>query len=108
MHYADHRNVVTARNLATEDDRETPSSPASVLEKILQKQLEDMATVLSSSDPAQSTLYDDIMTMVDRGLYRIALQRCNNVKSAAAAYLGINRNTFQKKMVKLGLEAPKP
>jgi DNA-binding protein Fis len=26
------------------------------------------------------------------------------VKSAAAAYLGINRNTFQKKMVKLGID----
>jgi len=41
---------------------------------------------------------------VERGLFRIALTRSNYVKSAAAAYLGINRNTFKKKMVKLGLD----
>ena len=35
--------------------------------------------------------------MVDRCLVRIALRRSNHVKSAAAVYLGINRNTFQKK-----------
>jgi len=29
------------------------------------------------------------------------------VKGAAAAYLGINRNTFQKKMVKLGINCEK-
>jgi len=48
------------------------------------------------------------MTMVERSLFRIALQRNNNVKSSASAYLGINRNTFQKKMIKLGLDSPKP
>ena len=106
--HVDRRNIVAARSIVAEVDEDVPSSPASVLEKILQKQLEDMATVLRSTDPGRSTLYDDIMTMVDRGLYRIALQRNNNVKSAAAAYLGINRNTFQKKMVKLGLDSSKP
>ena len=42
--------------------------------------------------------------MVERSLVRIALRRSNHVKSAAAAYLGINRNTFQKKMVNLGID----
>jgi DNA-binding protein Fis len=42
--------------------------------------------------------------MVEKGLVRIALRRSNHVKSAAAVYLGINRNTFQKKMVKLGID----
>lgn len=106
--YVGRRNTVAERNISVELDEDAPSSPSSVLEKILQKQLEDIATVLWSADPGRSTLYDDILTMVDRGLYRIALQRNNNVKSAAAAYLGINRNTFQKKMIKLGLDSPKP
>jgi DNA-binding protein Fis len=45
--------------------------------------------------------------MVERSLFRIALRRSKNVKSTAAAYLGINRNTFQSKMVKLGLNGDK-
>jgi DNA-binding protein Fis len=45
-----------------------------------------------------------VLAMVERGLVRIALRRSNHVKSAAAAYLGINRNTFQKKMVNLGID----
>ena len=40
--------------------------------------------------------------MVERSLVRIALRRSHHVKSAAA-YLGINRNTFQKKMATLGI-----
>ncbi|SEM20293.1 regulatory protein, Fis family [Syntrophus gentianae] len=101
-------NCADRQNLAAEIDQEVPSSPAFVLEKILLKQLEDMATVLESTDSGRSTLYDDIMTMVERSLFRIALQRNHHVKSAASAYLGINRNTFQKKMIKLGLASPKP
>jgi len=107
-YYVDRRNITAERNIDVEVDQDVPSSPASVLEKILQKQLEDMATVLWSTEAGRSTLYDDIITMVDRGLFRIALQRNNNVKSSAAVYLGINRNTFQKKMAKLGLDSPKP
>jgi DNA-binding protein Fis len=42
--------------------------------------------------------------MVERSLFKIALKRCNHVKSSSAAYLGINRNTFQKKMAKLDLD----
>lgn len=106
--YVDRRNIAAPRKMDVEVEQDVPSSPASVLEKILQKQLEDMATVLWSTEPGRSTLYDDIITMVERSLFRIALQRNNNVKSAAAAYLGINRNTFQKKMAKLGLDSPKP
>jgi DNA-binding protein Fis len=40
---------------------------------------------------------------VDRSLFKIALHRSGQIKSAAATYLGINRNTFQKKMIKLGM-----
>ena len=40
--------------------------------------------------------------MVERSLVQIAIRRSHNVKSAAA-YLGINRNTFQNKMATLGI-----
>jgi DNA-binding protein Fis len=80
-------------------------TPAKVCEQIIEKKLEDVATVLCSARNGKSRLYDEIITMMERSLFRIALRRSNNVKSAAAAYLGINRNTFQKKLEKLGIAA---
>jgi DNA-binding protein Fis len=52
-------------------------------------------------------VYDEILALVERGLIRIALKRNKNVKSAAATFLGINRNTFQKKMTTLGIPCGK-
>jgi DNA-binding protein Fis len=80
------------------------ATPASVAEKVLEKKLEDIATILSTTEAGKSRLYEEVLAMVERGLFRIALVRSNHVKSAAAAYLGINRNTFQNKMVKLGID----
>jgi DNA-binding protein Fis len=78
-------------------------TPASVAEEVLEKKIEDIATILSATEAGKSRLYEEVLAMVERGLFRIALRRSNHVKSAAAAYLGINRNTFQNKMVKLGI-----
>ncbi|PKN87965.1 MAG: hypothetical protein CVU51_04805 [Deltaproteobacteria bacterium HGW-Deltaproteobacteria-1] len=47
------------------------------------------------------------MAMVEKGLFKIALRRSSNVKSTAAAFLGINRNTFTDKMEKLGINSEK-
>ena len=58
-------------------------------------------TVLDSNGNGKSTLYEEVMSIVDRSLFKIALNRSGQIKSAAASYLGINRNTFQKRMVKL-------
>jgi len=80
------------------------SSLQAVAEDILGQKLEDIATILSASGTNKSRLYEDVMDIVERCLFRIALQRSQNIKSRAADYLGINRNTFQKKMVKLNLE----
>ncbi len=79
------------------------TTPASVAEEVLEKKIEDIATILSTTEEGKSRLYEEVLAMVERGLFRIALRRSNHVKSAAAAYLGINRNTFQSKMVKLGI-----
>jgi DNA-binding NtrC family response regulator len=86
---------------ATAEKRPTP---VAVAEGILEKNLDDITTILSKSETDKSRIYGEIMTMVESSLIRIALRRSNHVKSAAAAYLGINRNTFQKKMVSLGIE----
>jgi DNA-binding NtrC family response regulator len=80
------------------------ATPASVAEKVLEKKLEDIATILSATEAGKSRLYGEVLAMVERSLFRIALVRSNHIKSAAAAYLGISRNTFQNKMVRLGID----
>jgi DNA-binding protein Fis len=92
------------RSMVNPAVRERRTTPAAVAEEILEKKLEDIATILCKSETDRSRLYDEVLAMVERGLVRIALRRSNHVKGAAAAYLGINRNTFQKKMVKLGID----
>jgi DNA-binding protein Fis len=87
-------------NVAEKNDgQETVAS----VEDIIERKLEDIATVLCGEANGKSTLYEEVVSMIERSLVRIALKRSNNVKSAAAIYLGISRNTFQNKMVKLGM-----
>jgi DNA-binding protein Fis len=77
------------------------------IDEIFEKKLEELITVLSAGQGAKSQVYDEVLALVERGLIRIALKRNKNVKSAAAAFLGINRNTFQKKMTALGIPCGK-
>jgi len=84
--------------------RDEDRNVASIFEEILEKKLEDLATLLYTACDKKSRVYEDIIDLVERSLFRIALKRCHHVKTASAAYLGINRNTFQKKMVRLGLD----
>ena len=92
------------RSGGDEASADKKSTPAAVAEEVLEKKIEDIATMLCADESGNSRLYDEVLAMVDRSLFRIALKRTNYVKSAAAAYLGINRNTFQNKMLKLGIE----
>lgn len=84
--------------------RKPSSNAPSAVEEIIQQRLEDIATLLCSSGNGKSRLHEEVMMIVEKGLFKIALKRSNHVKSTAATYLGINRNTFQKKMTKLGLD----
>jgi len=81
--------------------RETQTTPKDVAEKILEKNLEDITAILCQPGMNKSRIYDEVLEMVDRSLLRISLRRTNQIKSAAASYLGINRNTLQKKLMKL-------
>jgi DNA-binding protein Fis len=83
------------------------ATPYAAVEEIIENKLEDIATVLSSSGDRKSKLYEEIMNMVEKGLFKIALRRSNGVKSSAAIFLGINRNTFTDKMAKLGINCEK-
>ena len=86
------------------DVKETPYA---AVEEIIEKKLEDIATVLSASGDRKSKLYEEVMTIVEKGLFKIALRRSNYVKISAAAFLGISRNTFTDKMAKLGINCEK-
>lgn len=77
--------------------------PSFAVESVLEKTLEDLTLFLGTGDKAKSTLYDEIMEMVERSLIKIALRRSNNVKTGAAAFLGINRNTLHKKIEQLNI-----
>jgi DNA-binding protein Fis len=85
-------------------EKEAHKAPSVVAEEVLERKLEDIATILAATETGKSRLYDQVLSMMERSLFRIALRRSNHVKSTAAAYLGINRNTFQSKMVKLGID----
>jgi DNA-binding NtrC family response regulator len=88
-------------------DEDIQATLSSSVEDMVEKKLEDISTILCTVVRGKSRLHEEVMSMVERSLFRIALKRSNNVKSAAASYLGINRNTFQNKMVKLGINCQK-
>ena len=76
------------------------------VELSLDKQISDVMTFLSEPKPI-GRLYENIITMVERALLNNALARNDNIKSNAAKYLGINRNTLQAKITKLGIDLHK-
>jgi DNA-binding protein Fis len=78
--------------------------PCSAVEDILEKKIEDIVNLLGSMDKGKSTLYGDILSIVEKCLIKIALRKCDHIKTSAANFLGINRNTLHKKMEELGIK----
>jgi Nif-specific regulatory protein len=52
----------------------------------------------------EGQIYDMVIRQVEKALIEKALARCNGVKIKAADFLGINRNTLNKKVKELGIE----
>ncbi len=84
-------------------DKKQPAASETIEGKI-EKNIEDLATILCSTGNGKSRLHEDIVSMVEKSLFKIAMKRSDHVKTKAAHYLGINRNTFQKKLVKYGMD----
>jgi len=82
-------------------------TPYAAVEDIMEKKLEDITTILSESGGRKSKLYEEVMSIVEKGLFKIALRRNDYVKSAAAVFLGMNRNTFTDRLAKLGINCEK-
>jgi Nif-specific regulatory protein len=53
----------------------------------------------------EGEIYQLVIDQIERALIDKALARCGNVKTKAADFLGINRNTLNKKVKDLGIEA---
>ena len=49
-------------------------------------------------------VWDRVMNRVERALIQAAMERCGSVKLKAADFLGINRNTLNKKYNDLAIE----
>jgi len=85
-------------------DQENVAASFPVVEDIVEEKLEEIVTLLRSSEKGKSRLYDDVLSIIERVLIRIALRRSKNVKMTAATFLGISRNTLHNKMVKLKMD----
>jgi len=77
-------------------------APTSI-EKSIEKHVADLITFLTEPH-SSGPVYDSILAMVESAMIRIALKRNDNIKSKAALYLGISRNSLQAKMTRLGID----
>jgi DNA-binding NtrC family response regulator len=59
---------------------------------------------LSTAAPDDDTLFDRVVSRVERELIAQMLAACGGVQLKAAARLGINRNTLRKKLLEHGLD----
>ncbi len=69
----------------------------------LTRRLADQA--ISEFELREGQIYDMVIRQMEKALIEKALVRCAGVKIKAADFLGINRNTLNKKFKELGLEA---
>ena len=70
----------------------------------LTRRLADQA--VSDYELREGEIYQLVIDQVERAIIGRALAKCGGVKIRAADYLGINRNTLNKKVKDLGIEGP--
>ena len=69
----------------------------------LSKRLAEQA--IGDYELREGEIYQLVIDQIEAALIDKALQRCSGVKTKAADFLGINRNTLNKKVKDLGIEA---
>ena len=69
----------------------------------LARRLADQA--ITDYELQEGKIYSLVIDQIERSLIDRALARCDGVKTKAADFLGINRNTLNKKVKELGIEA---
>ena len=78
------------------------SQPSESIET-LSRRLADQA--IADYELREGEIYTLAVEQVERALIEKALARCDGVKTRSADFLGINRNTLNKKVKELGIEA---
>ena len=69
----------------------------------LTRRLSDQA--IADYELREGEIYSLVIDQIERALIDRALAKCGGVKTKAADFLGINRNTLNKKVKDLGIEA---
>jgi Nif-specific regulatory protein len=69
----------------------------------LTRRLADQA--MADYEMREGEIYQLVMDQIEHALIEKALGKCGGVKTKAADFLGINRNTLNKKVKELGIEA---
>ena len=69
----------------------------------LTRRLADQA--ISDYEMREGEIYSLVINQIEQALIDRALAKCGGVKTKAADFLGINRNTLNKKVKELGIEA---
>jgi len=90
-----------------EDDPESAqgSSEDPPLDLILEEKLGRMIEKVDPRTESRCALLPDIVCLVEKIVIKWALKRHHNVQSAAARFIGINRNTLRKKMTDLNIHS---
>ena len=78
------------------------TSPASESIETLTRRLSDQA--IQEYEMREGEIYQLVLDQIEYALIDRALGKCGNVKTKAADFLGINRNTLNKKVKDLGIE----
>lgn len=81
--------------------RRTSQSSESI--ETLTRRLSDQA--IADYELREGEIYQLVIDQIEHALIDRALARCGGVKTKAADFLGINRNTLNKKVKDLGIEA---
>jgi DNA-binding NtrC family response regulator len=81
--------------------RRTSQSSESI--ETLTRRLADQA--IADYEMREGEIYQLVIDQIEHALIDRALARCNGIKTKAADFLGINRNTLNKKVKDLGIEA---
>jgi Nif-specific regulatory protein len=71
--------------------------------ELLTRRMADQA--ISEYETREGEIYQLVLDQIEYALIERALAKCGGVKTKAADYLGINRNTLNKKVKDLGIEA---
>src|SRR3954471_13840193 len=79
------------------------TNQASETVETLTRRLADQA--MSDYELQEGRIYDLVINQIESALIDRALAKCGGVKTKAADFLGINRNTLNKKVKELGIEA---